>query len=215
MSQAARMLDPLTDDVDPPVRLRGRPRQFDINEAVAKAGDLFRSRGYDRVTLNDLTGAIGINPPSFYAAFGNKALLFKRIADAYLSGWLVDIRAAFDETPDLEQGLQRLVVDAARRFAWRESEGGAWGGCLLLEAANNCSDALVVAHIRKARLTVAASLYRGISREAPEQVVTLTDHVMLLLVGISAMARDGVAEERLVPLAGQAARALAVHAAAR
>ncbi len=215
MSQAARMLDPLTDDVDPPVRLRGRPRQFDINEAVAKAGDLFRSRGYDRVTLNDLTGAIGINPPSFYAAFGNKALLFKRIADAYLSGWLVDIRAAFDDAPGLEQGLQRLVVDAARRFAWRESEGGAWGGCLLLEAANNCSDALVVAHIRKARLTVAASLYRGISREAPEQVVTLTDHVMLLLVGISAMARDGVAEERLVPLAGQAARALAVHAAAR
>ena len=215
MSQAARMLDPLTDDVDPPVRLRGRPRQFDINEAVAKAGDLFRSRGYDRVTLNDLTGAIGINPPSFYAAFGNKALLFKRIADAYLSGWLVDIRAAFDDAPGLEQGLQRLVVDAARRFAWRESEGGAWGGCLLLEAANNCSDALVVAHIRKARLTVAASLYRGISREAPEQVVTLTDHVMLLLVGISAMARDGVAEERLVPLAEQAARALAVHAAAR
>lgn len=211
MSQPA----PVLEHDDPLPRSRGRPRQFDLGEAVAKAGDLFRSRGYDRVTLNDLTRAIGINPPSFYAAFGNKALLFKRIADAYLADWLVEIRAAFDDVPTLEQGLQRLVVDAARRFAWRESESGAWGGCLLLEAANNCSDALVVAHIRKARLTVAASLYRGISREAPEQVVSLTDHVMLLLVGISAMARDGVSEERLVPLAGQAARALAVHATAR
>jgi len=197
---------------EPSPRLRGRPRQFDIGQAVARAENLFRSRGYDRVTLNDLNRAIGINPPSFYAAFGSKSLLFKRIADAYLADWLAAIRAAFEEAPSLREGLQRVVVDAARRFAWRESEGGAWGGCLLLEAANNCSDALVVAHIRKARLTVAASLYRGISREAPEQVVSLTDHVMLLLVGISAMARDGVAEERLVPLAEQAARALAVHA---
>ncbi|MGE4429415.1 MAG: TetR/AcrR family transcriptional regulator [Sphingobium sp.] len=211
MSQLA----PAPEHLDEPPRLRGRPRKFDIGEAVAMAGNLFRSRGYDRVTLNDMTSAIGINPPSFYAAFGSKALLFKRIADSYLSDWLVDIRAAFDQAPALEDALQRIVVDAARRFAWRDSDGGAWGGCLLLEAANNCSDALVVAHIRKARLTVAASLYRGISRDAAEQVVALTDHVMLLLVGVSAMARDGVAEERLVPLAAHAAQALSVQMSAR
>lgn len=215
MSQLATQLAVGPEQGDQPPRLRGRPRQFDIDQAVVMAGNLFRSRGYDRVTLNDLTGAIGINPPSFYAAFGNKALLFKRIADSYLADWLVDVRAAFDQAPTLGEALQRIVVEAARRFAWRESDGGAWGGCLLLEAANNCSDALVVAHIRKARLTVAASLYRGISRDAPEQVVALTDHVMLLLVGVSAMARDGVAEERLVPLAAHAAGALSVQMSAR
>ncbi len=189
-------------------RGRGRPRRFDIDRAVATASDLFRARGYDRVTLGDLTGAIGINPPSFYAAFGSKALLFKRIADAYSTDWLAGLRRCFDEALSVEQALQGIVADAARRFAWRESAAGGWGGCLILEAANNCSDALVVAHIRKARLSVAAALYRGISRDAPEQVVALTDHVMLLLAGLSAMARDGTGDERLVAAARQAAKAL-------
>ena len=196
-------------------RGRGRPRRFDIDRAVATASNLFRARGYDRVTLGDLTGAIGINPPSFYSAFGSKALLFTRIADTYSADWLAGVRRCFDEEPSLEQALQRIVIDAARRFAWRESEAGGWGGCLILEAANNCSDALVVAHIRKARLSVAATLYRGISREAPEQVVALTDHVMLLLAGLSAMARDGTGDERLVAVARQAAIALSTGHATR
>ncbi|MGE4411228.1 MAG: TetR/AcrR family transcriptional regulator [Sphingomonadales bacterium] len=191
-------------------RKRGRPRGFDIDRAVDAASDLFRARGYDRVTLGDLTGAMEINPPSFYAAFGSKALLFKHIADAYAADWLTALRAAFDEAPALDRALRRIILDAARRFAWREGEAGGWGGCLILEAANNCSDALVVAHIRKARLTVAAALYRGISREAPDRVVALTDHVMLLLAGLSAMARDGTGDERLAAAARQAARGLSL-----
>ena len=195
-------------------RKRGRPRGFDIDRAAGAASDLFRARGYDRVTLGDLTGAMGINPPSFYAAFGSKALLFKRIADVYAADWLAALRTAFDEAPTLDQALRRIILDAARRFAWREGEAGGWGGCLILEAANNCSDALVVAHIRKARLTVAAALYRGISREAPDRVVALTDHVMLLLAGLSAMARDGTGDERLAVAARSAARGLSLEDAA-
>ena len=158
-------------------RGRGRPRQFNIDRATESCDALFRSRGYDRVTLQDLTGAIGINPPSFYAAFGNKALLFIRIADSYSNDWLGEVRRTFDEEPNLADALETIVLSAARRFAWREQETDdghrhGWGGCLLLEAANNCSDVGVTAHLRKARLSIAAALYRGISRTAPERVVT-------------------------------------------
>lgn len=195
---------------------RGRPRNFDVGRAEAAASLLFQARGYDRVTLADLTGAMGINPPSFYAAFGNKALLFSRVADAYLADWLMEIRAAFDGAPLLSDALRQIIVAAASRFAWQGErerprpgkQTGGQGGCLILESANNCSDALVAAHIRKARLSVAAAFYRGISRQAPDEVVALTDHVMMLLAGLSAMARDGVGEDRLVPLANRAARAL-------
>lgn len=195
-------------------RGRGRPRQFDIDRATDAAALLFRSRGYDRVTLNDLTHMIGITPPSFYAAFGNKALLFIRIADGYANEWLGEVRAAFDEEPSLADALENIVLSAARRFAWRESDGGdsgdrhGWGGCLLLEAACNCSDAGVTAHLRKARLSIAAALYRGISRTVPERVVELTDHVMTLLVGFSAMGRDGVGQDRLVAVASRTVRSL-------
>jgi len=211
MSETASLPETVQEPAAP--RGRGRPRQFDIPQATAAADILFRSRGYDRVTLQDLTGAIGINPPSFYAAFGNKALLFIRIADAYSGEWLGEVRAAFDEEPSLADALETIILTAARRFSWRENESEegqrhGWGGCLLLEAASNCSDAGVTAHLRKARLSVAAALYRGISRSAPERVVELTDHVMTLLVGLSAMGRDGVGQERLVAVASRSVQSL-------
>ena len=54
-------------------RTRGRPRKFDPEAAVATAQQLFHERGYDAVSVADVTDALGINPPSFYAAFGSKA----------------------------------------------------------------------------------------------------------------------------------------------
>lgn len=191
----------------PERRGRGRPRQFDLCQAIEAGTALFRERGYDRVTLNDLTGAMGINPPSFYAAFGNKALLFTRIADTYVGAWLIEMRGAFDEEgASLADALETIILGAAQRFAWKEGGGG---GCMVLEAANNCSDLGVVAHLRKARLSMAAVLYRGISRTAPELVVELTDHVMMLLAGLSAMGRDGATPERLWAVATTAVRPLA------
>ncbi len=53
-------------------RTPGRPRQFDPEQAIETAQHLFHSRGYDAVSVADLTKAFGINPPSFYAAFGSK-----------------------------------------------------------------------------------------------------------------------------------------------
>ena len=62
---------------------RGRPRRFDPVEALAIAQQLFHAKGYDAVSVADLTKALGINPPSFYAAFGSKAALYSRILDRY------------------------------------------------------------------------------------------------------------------------------------
>jgi AcrR family transcriptional regulator len=60
-----------------------RPRVFDIDDAVATATDLFWRKGYERTSLSDLTGALGIKPPSFYFAFGSKEDLFRRVLENY------------------------------------------------------------------------------------------------------------------------------------
>lgn len=62
----------------------GRHRAFDMEEAVATATKLFW-RGYDRTSLTDLTGALGIGPASFYFAFGSKEALFRRVVDRYIA----------------------------------------------------------------------------------------------------------------------------------
>jgi AcrR family transcriptional regulator len=64
----------------------GRPREFDANDALQRALQVFWKKGYVGTSLSDLTEAMGINRPSLYAAFGNKEQLFRRVLELYFEG---------------------------------------------------------------------------------------------------------------------------------
>ena len=65
------------------ISARGRPREFCVHDALAKALRVFWSKGYEGASLTDLTEAMGITRPSLYAAFGNKESLFRKTLDLY------------------------------------------------------------------------------------------------------------------------------------
>ncbi|PWW61909.1 TetR/AcrR family transcriptional regulator [Actinokineospora spheciospongiae] len=64
----------------------GRPRGFDVEQALKRAMLVFWERGYEGASLTDLTGAMGITRTSMYAAFGNKEQLFRRAVELYTGG---------------------------------------------------------------------------------------------------------------------------------
>jgi AcrR family transcriptional regulator len=64
----------------------GRPRAFDVDEALDRALEVFWRQGYEGTALSDLTAAMGINRPSLYATFGNKQALFRKVLDRYAHG---------------------------------------------------------------------------------------------------------------------------------
>jgi AcrR family transcriptional regulator len=62
----------------------GRPIGFDKHAALEAAMLLFGERGYEGTSLADLTQAMGLNPSSIYAAFGDKHALFQLVVRRYM-----------------------------------------------------------------------------------------------------------------------------------
>ena len=67
-------------------RRAGRPLSFDRDAALNQAMLLFWRHGYESTAVSDLTAAMGVTPPSLYAAFGDKKRLFLEAVALYLSG---------------------------------------------------------------------------------------------------------------------------------
>lgn len=84
----------------------GRPREFDLDQALENALMVFWEKGYEGASMADLTGAMGITRPSLYAAFGNKEELFRKALDSYVNGPAGYAKVA------LEQPTARAVVEA-------------------------------------------------------------------------------------------------------
>jgi AcrR family transcriptional regulator len=86
----------------------GRPREFDLDEALDSAMLVFWRKGYDGASIADLTEALGVARPSLYAAFGNKEQLFQKALDRYdqkTAGFLAGLRAA--TTREVVEGILR------------------------------------------------------------------------------------------------------------
>ncbi|MCT2401520.1 TetR/AcrR family transcriptional regulator [Novosphingobium mangrovi (ex Huang et al. 2023)] len=92
-------------------KTRGRPREFDPEQALASALRVFWERGYEGASMVELTEAMGITKPSLYACFGNKEALFKKALDLYEREKLCYIQAAND-APTARGVAQRLLNGA-------------------------------------------------------------------------------------------------------
>src|SRR6266436_381344 len=111
----------------------GRPRAFDVDEALDQALKVFWRNGYEGTSLPDLTRAMGINRPSLYAAFGNKEALFRKALDRYNDGPAAYVREA------LEEPTARAVVEALLRGAVEQlSNPRHPQGCLMVQGALSC-----------------------------------------------------------------------------
>jgi AcrR family transcriptional regulator len=103
----------------------GRPREFELDDAIEKATGLFWRNGYEGTSLSDLTTEIGISPPSFYFAFGNKEGLFRKAVERYFAEQSKLVEAAFRRpTPELSRRIFSTVMPTCLRT--RITRRGAW-----------------------------------------------------------------------------------------
>lgn len=111
----------------------GRPREFDAEVALDQAMEVFWRHGYEGATIAQLTEAMGINPPSLYACFGNKEGLLKAALNRYtkLRGvWMDGVVAA----PTAREVAERMLMGIAEK----QTDPANPPGCLLVQGGIAC-----------------------------------------------------------------------------
>jgi len=187
-------------------RTPGRPRRFDPEQAVETAQYLFHSRGYDAVSIADLTKAFGINPPSFYAAFGSKFGLYTRVLARYNHTGAIPFTSLLRHDRPVADCLMDVLNEAARRYVADPTAAG----CLVVEG-THCNDPEAREAACGLHTAAENSIRDYIAARYPQEAVRLTDFISTLMSGLSAKARAGDSLARLqetVRLAGLAMQQL-------
>lgn len=112
---------------------RGRPRSFDRDAALDRVMKVFWAKGYECAQINDFTTAIGITPPSFYAAFGNKEQAFREAVDYYRRTIGAPPFDALENAATIQEGTRQwLELSADSAFVCPA------GGCMISVSSIQC-----------------------------------------------------------------------------
>lgn len=182
--------------------MAGRPREFDREQALLKARDLFWRQGYEGTSLSDLVAELGIASARIYKAFGSKELLFREAVASYESheGGFAD--RAFSEESSVRVAIKRLLNDAVMLY----SRADLPQGCMVVSSAASVSDEnsgikdWLAEHRLQRTQGIIDQLRAAVTTgELPPQTDTdaLGDYFAAFLHGLSVQARDGVSRPRL------------------
>ncbi|MEP3346942.1 MAG: TetR/AcrR family transcriptional regulator [Litoreibacter sp.] len=168
-----------------------RPREFDPDDAIERAMNVFWQHGYDGASLADLLAGMGLTRGSLYKAFKDKHSLFLRVLKRYEQGAVAQA-VEFLSAEDIPDGTARIeamfggIVDTV--------VSGDKRGCLLCSAAAGPSsyDEDIAAAVK----TGLQQMHGGFSTalaasDIPtSQHATLADLLVTQYVGLRIMSRS-------------------------
>ncbi|MER7003816.1 TetR/AcrR family transcriptional regulator [Dactylosporangium sp. NPDC000555] len=198
---------------------RGRRRQFDTERVLDTITHAFWRSGYDGTSLADLTSLTGVNPPSLYAAFGDKRALFFEVVAFYQKTYGAFTVHALGDEPTALLAITRMLREAAVVY----TDPGHPKGCLIISAANGWTP-------QSSEISDAMRDLRTAGRDAIEAKIKVDVDAGLLptgtdahglavffaavVQGMSGQARDGATREELERIAETALKVWPVPVAA-
>jgi AcrR family transcriptional regulator len=192
---------------------RGRPRSFRMDEVAAKAAHLFWRHGYEGVSVDELTTAMGITTQSFYAAFGSKEQLHRDALAWYEREITRPLREALTEERDLALAVRNALELAAREFTRSDRPLGCMRSTAGLGASRENEAIARRGSSLRLETTVffKARLDRGIKdgqlgRHSDTEALAV--YLNVTVVGMAVAAQDGVDGTALLAVARMAASTL-------
>ncbi|MFK3940135.1 TetR/AcrR family transcriptional regulator [Pseudomonas monteilii] len=173
-------------------KVRGRPREFALEDAIQIGQSLFHEHGYEHVSVASLTDAIGITAPSFYAAFGSKGAFFNAALKHY-SATVVPLDSFLIPGTSPHTALREMLKAAAQAYTAHPHRRG----CFILEhaKAGTTEWGSAAQHMADANREKVMAFLEASDVLAPGDVV---DYIAVTMLGLSAAAREGWEQERLM-----------------
>ena len=118
----------------------GRHKEFDRDQALHKAMEVFWSRDYNAASIQDLVKHMGINRQSLYDTFGDKHALYLQALDRYSE---VEGRRIFEllEQPgSVKKNLRQLFKSVVAGSLYDGQRRGCFMGNAISELAGRCKE---------------------------------------------------------------------------
>ncbi|MEO5343477.1 MAG: TetR/AcrR family transcriptional regulator [Gammaproteobacteria bacterium SHHR-1] len=191
----------------------GRPLQFDPEQVLERAMQLFWLQGYEATSLHDLLAHTGISKSSLYQTFGGKQQLFRRCighySDRFSQQMRQDLAAASSGRAFIEDFLHSALDETRNRCERR--------GCLVMNAACEFaqSDPVIAKDVRAAierfRRVLKTAVERGqqeggINPELDPQ--TTANYLVSSMSGLKTQSKAGASAAQLRGIIGMVLRGL-------
>jgi TetR/AcrR family transcriptional repressor of nem operon len=192
----------------------GRPREFDLDQAVEAAIEVFRTRGYHGTSVQDLTDGTGIARGSLYKAFHDKRSLFLAALDQSTTASVQRIAATLSQPGTVRAAIRETLMG----YAHRASAAQGQRGCMITTAAMEMmpndpeATAIITRMYRQIQDLFAAALIRGqstgeISRDYDDRA---TARLFLCTIqGLRVLGKTGPSEAETAELVEAVMRTIA------
>lgn len=184
-------------------------KNFDVEEALQKAMEVFWRKGYEATTITDLTDATGVKRQSLYNAVGDKQQLFVRALLKYDSEQRRATLASLEARSEPLDSIRMLFTHVVKESLTDEARRG----CLLvntavdLQAQTEEVQLLVTAALADFRRFFERMIEHGkVRSEISQSVDTQAAAAGLLgmFIGIRVLARGAFQPETLERMGEQA-----------
>ncbi len=191
----------------------GRPKEFEFDEALDAALEVFWSKGYESTSLQDLIVAMDLSKSSFYQTFESKHKLLQSCIKRYQDILMEELGDALKKAKSgrsFIEGAFDALAEKAKISCERK-------GCLIMNCANEFAqkDPVVADLIRKATKKTTDIFFEAVKRAQEEGEVPkdkkplpIARYLVSNICGLQTMIKTGANPTMIKEISGVALQVL-------
>ncbi|MFJ6209144.1 TetR/AcrR family transcriptional regulator [Lysinibacillus sp. NPDC092081] len=172
-----------------------RTREFDEEQALDAAMQLFWEKGYEATSLSDLTSRMGIQRPSIYSTFGDKKELFEVALRRYTTFHASHVRSRLQNYPSVIEAFSTFFAELIAEEYQENISRGCFCINTMVELAPHDERFEIITREHQMYLTVIfqETIERGIQSGELEEntdAKSLAQALIVALIGLTVMMKS-------------------------